>query len=162
MYSSVYIYLNFINKKLVGKKFFLMHQCCSSYWGWDKGKNKPSLHSHQPSVQFNSVAQLCLILCDLMDCSMPGFPVLHHLPEFSQTHIHWVVNAIQPSHPLSLPSQTISVLLPQEPHEQYEKGNKWAGIKTGGTDLGHLVSEEGKKEPHSKSSILWPRQGITQ
>ena len=39
-----------------------------------------------------------------MDCSMPGFPVLHHLPEFAQTHVHWVGDAIQPSHPLSSPS----------------------------------------------------------
>ena len=39
-----------------------------------------------------------------MDCSMPGFPVLHHLPEFAQTHVHWVSDAIQPSHPLSSPS----------------------------------------------------------
>ena len=42
----------------------------------------------------------CLTLCDPMDCSMPGFPVLHCLLEFPQTHIHWVIDAIQPSHPL--------------------------------------------------------------
>ena len=42
-------------------------------------------------------------LCDPMDCRMPGFPVLHYLPEFAQTHIHWVCDAIQPSHPLSFP-----------------------------------------------------------
>ena len=41
------------------------------------------------------VAQLCPTLCDPMDCSMPGFPVLHHLPEFAQTHVHWVGDAIQ-------------------------------------------------------------------
>ena len=46
-----------------------------------------------------SVAQLCPTLCDSMDCDMPGFPVLHYLPEFSQTHVHWVSDAIQPSHP---------------------------------------------------------------
>ena len=46
----------------------------------------------------------CLTLCDSMDCSMPGFPVLHHLLELAQTHIHWVSDAIQPSHPLSSPS----------------------------------------------------------
>ena len=40
-------------------------------------------------------------LCDLLDCSMPGFPVLHHFPEFTQTHVHWVGDAIQLSHPLS-------------------------------------------------------------
>ena len=46
------------------------------------------------------IVQLCLTLCDPMDCSMPGFPVLHHLPEFVQTHVHWVNDAIQPSYPL--------------------------------------------------------------
>ena len=42
-------------------------------------------------------------LCNPMDCSTSGFPVLHHLPEFAQTHVHWVSDAIQPSHPLSFP-----------------------------------------------------------
>ena len=51
-----------------------------------------------------SATQLCLILCDSMDCSMPGFPVLHYLPELAQTHVHWVGADIQPSHPLSSPS----------------------------------------------------------
>ena len=51
-----------------------------------------------------SVAKLCPILCDPMDCSMPSFPVLHHLPELAQTHVHRVSDAIQPSHPWSLPS----------------------------------------------------------
>ena len=49
-----------------------------------------------------SVAQSCLTLCEPMDCSTPGFPVLH-LPEFVQTHVHWVSDVIQPSHPLSSP-----------------------------------------------------------
>ena len=44
-----------------------------------------------------SVAQLCLTLCNSMDCGMPGFLVLHHLPEFAQTHVHWLSDAIQPS-----------------------------------------------------------------
>ena len=48
-----------------------------------------------------SVAQLCLTLCDPVDCSTPGFPVLPYLLEFVQTHVHWVDDAIQPSHPLS-------------------------------------------------------------
>ena len=43
-------------------------------------------------------------LCDLMDCGTPGFPLLHHLPELAQTLVHWVGDAIQPSHPLSSPS----------------------------------------------------------
>ena len=56
------------------------------------------------SVQFSSVAQLCPTLCDPMNCSRPGLPVHHHLPEFTLTHIHRVHDAIQPSHPLSSPS----------------------------------------------------------
>ena len=51
-----------------------------------------------------SVTNLCLTLFDPMDCSTPGFPVLHYLPEFAQTHVDWVHDAIQPSHPLSSPS----------------------------------------------------------
>ena len=47
------------------------------------------------------VIKSCSTLCDPMDCSMPGFPVLHYLLEFAQTHVHWVSDAIQPSHPLS-------------------------------------------------------------
>ena len=51
-----------------------------------------------------SVAQSCLTLCDPMNCSTPGLPVHHQLPEFTQTHVHQVGDAIQPSHPLSSPS----------------------------------------------------------
>ena len=56
------------------------------------------------SVQFSSVAQSCPTLCEPMDCSTSGLPVHHQLPEFIQTHVHWVSDAIQPSHPLSSPS----------------------------------------------------------
>ena len=52
------------------------------------------------SVQFSSVTQACLTLCDPMDCSRPGLSIHHQLPQFSQTHVHWVGDAIQPSHPL--------------------------------------------------------------
>ena len=51
-----------------------------------------------------SVTQLCPTPCDLMDWSKPGFPVLYHLPELAQTHVHWVGDTIQPSHPLLPPS----------------------------------------------------------
>ena len=60
-----------------------------------------------PSVQFSSVAQSSLTPCDPMDHSTPGFPVHHQIPEFPQTHVHWVSDAIQPSHPLSSPSPPI-------------------------------------------------------
>ena len=56
------------------------------------------------SVQFSSVTQSCPTLCDLMNCSTPGLPVHHQLPECTETHVHWVSDAIQPSHPLSSPS----------------------------------------------------------
>ena len=56
------------------------------------------------SVQFSSVTQSCPTLCDPMDCSTPGLPIHHQLLESTQTHVHWVGDAIQPSHPLSSPS----------------------------------------------------------
>ena len=66
------------------------------------------LHNRWPFVsdfcQFSSVSQLCPTLCDPMDYSTPGLPVHHQLPEFTQTHVHWVSYAIQLSHPLSFPS----------------------------------------------------------
>ena len=54
---------------------------------------------NQVSVKFSSVTQLCPTLCDPMNCSTPGLPVHHQLPEFTQTHVHRVGYAIQPSHP---------------------------------------------------------------
>ena len=69
---------------------------------------KPSLPStRKDPAQLKfwcSVSQSCPTLCNPMDCSTPGFPVLHNLLEFTQTHVHWVDGAIQPSHPLSPPS----------------------------------------------------------
>ena len=60
--------------------------------------------ANQHTLQFSSVAQLCPTLCNPMNCSTPGLPVHHQLREFTQTHVHWVSDAIQPSHPLSSPS----------------------------------------------------------
>ena len=64
-------------------------------------KKKKSASS---KIQFSSVAQPCLTLCDLMGCSTPGFPVHHQLLELAQTQVNQVGDAIQPSHPLSSPS----------------------------------------------------------
>ena len=66
------------------------------------------------SVQFSSVAQSCLTLCDPMNCSTPGLPVHHQLPEFTQTRVHQVSDAIQPSHPRSSPSS------PAPNHSQHQ------------------------------------------
>ena len=59
------------------------------------------------SHSVSSVAQMCLTLCDPTDCSTPGLPVHHQLPELTETHVHWVGDAIQPSHPLLSPSPPI-------------------------------------------------------
>ena len=60
-------------------------------------------------VQVSSVTQSCTTQGDLMDCSTPGFPVHHQLPELTQTHVHWVGDAINPSHPLSSPSPAFNL-----------------------------------------------------
>ena len=69
---------------------------CSDY--------KSNAHVFKSTLHFSSVAQSCPTLCDPMDCSMPGFPVHHQLSEPTQTHVHCVGDAVQPSHPLSSPS----------------------------------------------------------
>ena len=71
--------------------------------------------------QFSSVAQSCLTLSDTMDCRTPGLPVHHQLPEFTQTHVHWVSDAIQTSHPLMSPSPPTFNL------SQHEGLFKWVG-----------------------------------
>ena len=70
--------------------------------GWEGPLEKGM--SQFSSVQLSSVDQLCPTLCDPMNRSMPGLPVHHQLPEFIQSHIHQVGDAIQPAHPLSSPS----------------------------------------------------------
>ena len=70
-------------------------------------------------LQFCSVAQSCSTLCDPMDSSTSGFPVLHHLQELSQTHVHGVCNAIQSSHPLSSPSPPAFILSQHQGHFQW-------------------------------------------
>ena len=70
----------------------------------NEGQGSPACCSLWGSVQFSSVAQSCLTLCDPVDCSTPGLPVHHQLQELTQTHVHRVSDAIQISHPLSSPS----------------------------------------------------------
>ena len=82
-----------ISLKMIYSKYFLSSSIFSlkSVWSFF-------------SLHFSSVTQLCLTLCDPMNHSMPGFPVHHQLPESTQIYVHWVSDAIQPSHPLSSPS----------------------------------------------------------
>ena len=68
-----------------------------------KADSLPSEPPGKPYPLFSSVAQSCPTLCDPINCSTPGLPVHHQLPESTQTHVHCVGDAIQPSHPLSSP-----------------------------------------------------------
>ena len=82
------------------------------------------------SVQFSSVAQSCPNLCDPMNRSTPGLPVHHHLPEFTQTQVHWVRDAIQPSHPRS----SLSPIAPNpSQHQSFPMSQlfPWGGQSTG-------------------------------
>ena len=83
----------------VGKKRVSLEK---SEWAL-KGQGVTVRSSNVNTLQFSSVAQLCPTLRDPMDCSRPGFPVHYQLPELAQTHVHWVGDTIQPSHPLSSP-----------------------------------------------------------
>ena len=91
------------------------------------------------SVQFSSVAPSCLTLCDPMNCSTPGLPVHHQLPEFTQTHIHWISDAIQPSHPLLSPS-------PPAPnpsqHQSLFQWVTWGGHSTGVSALASFLPKK--------------------
>ena len=80
----------------------LNDQMTTILWSLINSLTSESVKSCGPSV--SSVAHSCLTLCDPMNCSTPGLPVHHQLPEFTQTHVHQVGDAIQPSHPLSSPS----------------------------------------------------------
>ena len=79
---------------------------CRTLFGdnWEMHALRSNCFKSQLSLQVSSVAQSCLTLCDPMNHSTPGPPVHHQLLEFTQTHVHWVGDAIQPSHPLSSPS----------------------------------------------------------
>ena len=99
----VYYFLEFLCSWLMSfinsGKFLAIYMF--TYLIWEILSNRSITPS---SVQYSSVAQSCLTLCDPMDSSIPGLPVHHQLPEFTQTLVHWVGDAIQPSHPLSFPS----------------------------------------------------------
>ena len=125
------------------------------------------------SVQFSSVAQSCPTLWDPMNCTIPGLPVHHQLPEFTQTPVHWVGDAIQPSHPLSSPSppapnpsqhqglfqwvnslhDVAKVLEFQPQHQSFQ----WTPIRMDWLDLLAVQGTLKSLLQHhsSKASILW-------
>ena len=102
------------------------------------------------SVQFSSVAQSCPTLCNPINHSTPGLPVHHHLPEFTQTRVHRVIDAIQPSHPLSSPS-------PRAPnpsqHQSFPMSQlfAWGGQSTGASALASVLP----KNSHDWSPLEW-------
>ena len=129
------------------------------------------------SDQLSSVIRSCPTLCDPMDCSMPGFPVHYQLPEFTQTHAHWVSEAIQPYNPLSSPSSpafnfaSIRVF-PKESvlHIRWLKywsfsfsispSNEYSGLISFRRDWSDLLAVQGALKSlllhgSSKASILW-------
>ena len=128
------------------------------------------------SVQFTSVAQSCLTLCHPMDCSMSGLPVHHQLSELAQTHIHWVYDATQPSHPLLSPfppalnlvqcqglyqwvsssNQVANVLEFQLQHQSF---NEYSGLISFRMNWFHLLAVQGTlksllQHHSSKVSVL--------
>ena len=108
------------------RKIF-MTQITTIAWSLTKNQTSRNVKSSGPwetslwtkLVQFISVAQLCPALCNPMKRSTPGLPVHHHLPEFTQTHVHRVSDAIQPSHPLS------SSFLPAPNPSQHKSLFQW-------------------------------------
>ena len=91
------------------------------------------------SIQFSSVAQSRLTLCDPMNRSTPGLPVHHQLPEFTQTHVHRVRDAIQPSHPLSSPSPPSPKSLPASESFPMSQLFAWSGQSTGVSALASFL-----------------------
>ena len=89
-----------------------------------------------------SITQSCPTLCNLTDCNMPGFPVLHPLPECAQTHVHWVDDPIQPSHPLS-PSSPPALNL-----SKYQGLFQWVGSS-------HQVAKVLEIQSSSCSFLFW-------
>ena len=86
-----------------------IQQNCSQEFSWTEAVQVRVPELRLLSVLFSSVAQSCPTLCDTMNCSTPGLPVRHQLPEPTQTHVHQVGDAIQPSHPLSSPSPALNL-----------------------------------------------------
>ena len=88
-------------------------------------------------VQLSSVPQSCLTLCDPMNHSTPGLPVHHQFPEFTQTHVHWVGDPIQPCHPLSSPSPPAPN--PSQHQSLFQWINQWDGQSIGVSALASVL-----------------------
>ena len=115
---------------------------CESVYFW-REKNGARMvglgHFFYFSVQFSSVTQSCPTLCNPMNRSMPGLPVHHHLPEFTQTHIHRVGDAIQPSRPLSAPFSPAPNPSQHQGLFQWVSYLAWGGQSTGVSALASVL-----------------------
>ena len=106
-----------------------------------EGKNLIHIFVSFSSVQFTSVTQSCPTLCNPINHSTPGLPVHQQLPEFTQTHIHWVSDAIQPSYPLSSPSPLAPNL---SQHQSFPMSQlfAWGGQSTGVSALASFLPKK--------------------
>ena len=144
-------------------------------YGWVPSLFTRNCHNivNQLSVQLSLVAQSCPTLCDPMNRSTPGLPVYHQLPEFTQTHAHWVCDVIQPSHHLSSPSppalnlsqhqglfkwvssshQVAKILVFQFQHQSFQWTPKTDLLLDGlvGSPCSSRDSQESSPTPQSKS-----------
>ena len=123
-----------------------------------------------------SVSQLCPTLCNPMDCGTPGFPVLHYLPEFAQTHVDWIDDVIQPSHPLSPPSPShivpsirifsneLALCIRWPTYWSFNlnitPSNEYSGLTSFRIDWLHFLAVQGTiksliQHHNSKASIIW-------
>ena len=142
------------------------------------GRDWPELAAVAATVQFSSVAQSCPIVCDPMNHSQPGPPLHHQLPELTQTHVHLVGDAIQPSHPLSSPfppalnpqpsirvfsnESTLPMMWPKYRTLRFSiiPSKEFPGLISFRTDWLYLLAVQGTLESllqhySSKASILW-------
>ena len=101
-----------------------------------------SLSTHKRNIQIRSVTQSCLTLCNPMNCSTPGLPVHHQLPKFTQTHVHRLNDAIQPSHPLSSPSPLAPNSLPASESFPMSQLFAWGGQSTGVSALASFLPKK--------------------
>ena len=102
---------------------------------------RPGLLGKSPNAQFSSVAQSCPTLCDPLNCSMLGLSVHHQLPEFTETHVHQVGDAIQPSHPV-VPFSSCHQSLPASESFPMSQLFAWGGQSTGGSALASFLPKK--------------------
>ena len=106
--------------------------------------------------QIRSVTQSCPTLCDPMNRSTPGLPVHHQLPEFTQTHVHWVSDAIQPSHPLTSPSPFDKQNLNKRiQHHQISFATNTEETSVGRKETSNLKQPSYTYRLLSKSRVIW-------